>query len=386
MSNRPHIHYSCQNIDEDDIAAVTQALRSDFLTQGPAIETFEQAITTYVKAPHTIALSSNTAGLHVALMALGVRCGDTVWTSPLSFVASANAARYVGASIDFVDIEPDTGNICAKILGAKLRDAEKNNTLPKAIIIVHYAGRACDMDAICALKKQYGFILIEDAAHALGADYDNAAPIGSDPRSDAAIFSFHPVKPVTTGEGGAIVTHNSNTADAMRALRSHGITRDAEKFKNPNMPAWYYEQQALGYNYRMCELQAALGASQMKKLSRFIDSRRTLSQRYPKLLKNLPITLPPASDKSGWHLYPIQLQKNRDDVFTKMRAANIGVNVHYMPIHLHPYYQQLGFKAGDFSHAETYFNGLLTIPLHPRLTSDDQEYVANTLREIVQQQ
>ncbi|MBY0407815.1 MAG: DegT/DnrJ/EryC1/StrS family aminotransferase, partial [Rickettsiales bacterium] len=245
------IHYSCQQIDDEDIEAVTAALRSDFLTQGPAIPAFEESLCASVRAPHAVAVSSATAGLHIMYMALGVTCGDRVWTTPMSFVATANAALYLGAKIDFVDVDEHTGNMCPKALAEKLSQAEKSASLPKLVAIVHYSGRACDMEAFYALKAKYGFALVEDAAHALGADYANGKPIGSDPRSNATVFSFHPVKPITTGEGGAILTHDANLAHELRMLRSHGITRDSATLEQKNMPAWYYEQQLLGFNYRI---------------------------------------------------------------------------------------------------------------------------------------
>lgn len=374
---RPFIHYSCQSITEQDIEAVASVLRSDFLTQGPAIEAFEHALQTTARAPHAVAVSSATAGLHLACMALNLTAGDRAWTSPMSFVASANAARYLGAHIDFVDIDESTGNISPEKLEKKLQ----SESPPRLLIVVHYAGRACDMEEIYTLKAQYGFHLIEDAAHALGARYKSGAPVGSDPRTDATIFSFHPVKPITTGEGGAIITHNAHIAATVRALRSHGITRDAAQLKQKNLPAWYYEQQTLGFNYRMTDIQAALGASQMKRLEEFMQTRRSLAARYETLLNELPLTLPPPSDKSGWHLYPIQLKNPglRDTVFTTLRAANIGVNVHYMPIHLHPYYAGMGFRRGHFPAAENFFDGLLTIPLHQSLSLTDQDYVAQQL-------
>ncbi|NBO17913.1 MAG: UDP-4-amino-4,6-dideoxy-N-acetyl-beta-L-altrosamine transaminase [Proteobacteria bacterium] len=373
-----YIHYSCQQIDEGDIAAVTRVLQSDFLTQGPSIDAFEAALASCAKAPHAVALSSATAGLHLACLALGTGPGDTVWTSPISFVASSNAALYTGAGIDFVDVEPETGNMSMIALAEKLR---ATRTPPKAVIPVHYAGRACDMEALYALKAEYGFSIIEDCAHALGAKYANGTPIGSDNRSDAAVFSFHPVKPITTGEGGAVITHHAPIAQSVRTLRSHGITRDSAHMERRHMPAWYYEQQSLGFNYRMTDIQAALGVSQMKKLEGFIRMRLFFAERYPQLLSGLPLHLPPADAGSGWHLYGVRLHDapRRDETFRKLRAANIGVNVHYMPIHLHPYYQKMGFAQGQFPQAETYFEGLLTIPLHPGLTPDDQDYVAQQL-------
>ncbi len=382
--SKAFIPYSCQLIEEDDIEAVVRVLRSEWLTQGPDIEAFEKNVATYCKSPHAVAVSSATAGLHLACMALGIGEGDLVWTSPLSFAASANCARYVGAEVDFVDIDSDTGNMCVSALKTKLEMAEKTGRLPTCVIPVHYAGRACDMPAIHALKEQYKFSLIEDAAHALGGRYGDGTPVGCNPASDMAVFSFHPVKPITTGEGGMVTTHNPELAERLRQLRTHGITRDTAKLQKKNRPAWYYEQQSLGYNYRITDMQAALGSSQMAKLDRFIDRRRALAERYLTLLKSLPLMLPLPDRHSGWHLYAVRIdpsrtQTTRDEVFATLRAQNIGVNVHYMPIHWQPYYQSLGFKEGQFPKAEAFFNQELSLPMHPRLSDKDQDFVAQTL-------
>lgn len=381
------IHYSRQSIDEEDIEAVVRVLRSDFLTQGPAIEQFEQGVARVAATPAAIAVSSATAGLHLACIAAGIASGDTVWTSAISFAASANCARYVGAHIDFVDVDTDTGNLCPQELAEKLAKASAAGTLPKALIVVHFSGRTCNMEAIYALKEQYGFSVIEDAAHAFGAFYPTGKPVGSDSRSLAVVFSFHPVKPITTGEGGAITTHDAQFAKKLRMLRTHGITRDPEQLEQANMPAWYYEQQLLGYNYRMTDIQAALGESQSKKIHRFNDARRQLATRYANILDGLPLLLPPADNHSSWHLYVVRLSAgtrlSRDDAFRKLRAENIGVNVHYMPIHLHPYYQRLGFSKGQFPKAEAFFDQALSLPLHQGLVLSDQDFVAQTLRDIL---
>ena len=384
----PFIPYSCQLIEDDDIEAVVAVLRSDWLTQGPNIEQFEKAVAGYCGVPHGIAMSNATAGLHLVCMALGVGAGDLVWTSPLSFTASSNCALYVGAQVDFVDIDPATGNMCVQALTEKLEVAKRTGRLPKLVIPVHYAGRACDMDAMGALKDKYGFALVEDAAHALGAHYANGAAIGGHAASDAVVFSFHPVKPITTGEGGVVVTRDAKLADKVRLLRTHGITRDAALLQQTNMPAWYYEQQELGYNYRITDFQAALGTSQMGKLNRFIAARRAVAARYDVLLQGLPLLLPPLDARSGWHLYPIQLDTTRcsvgrDTVFEQMRAQSIGVNVHYIPIHLQPYYQALGFTQGQFPKAEKFFAHCLSLPVHPRLTQADQDVVVAALKNIL---
>ncbi|MDE3016634.1 MAG: UDP-4-amino-4,6-dideoxy-N-acetyl-beta-L-altrosamine transaminase [Pseudomonadota bacterium] len=377
---RPFIPYSRQTIEDDDVEAVVRALRSDWLTQGPAIERFERAVADYCGAPQAVAVSSATAGLHLACLALGVSEGDVVWTSPLSFAASANCAHYCGAEVDFVDIDTGSGNMSVAALAAKLGEAARARRLPKLIIPVHYAGRACDMEAIGALKERYGFHVIEDAAHALGAQYADGSPVGGHAAADAAVFSFHPVKPVTTGEGGMVVTQDAGLADRIRPLRTHGITRDPSQLQQKNMPAWYYEMQRLGFNYRITDIQAALGISQMAKLDRFIRARRTLAERYRHLLRNSPLTLPPPGVYCGWHLYVVQVDA-RDAVFEKMREQNIGVNVHYMPIHLQPYYRALGFKEGWFPKAEAFFKGALSLPLHPRLTEREQDDVVAALRD-----
>jgi UDP-4-amino-4,6-dideoxy-N-acetyl-beta-L-altrosamine transaminase len=377
----PFIHYSCQQIDEDDIEAVTAVLRSDWLTQGPAIDAFELALRDYCNAPHAVAVSSGTAGLHLACMALGIGAGDLVWTSPMSFVASANCARYMGAEVDFVDVDPESGNMSVVALADKLEAASRSGRMPRLVIPVHFAGRACDMASLYALKTRYGFMVMEDCAHALGARYTDGKPVGSNALSDAAVFSFHPVKPITTGEGGAVVTHNPALAAQVKTLRSHGITRDSSQMQQKNNPAWYYEQQQLGFNYRITDIQAALGASQMHKLERFMSARRILAQGYETLLQELPLRLPPADAHSGWHLYVVQMdRKLRDSVFQAMREKNIGVNVHYPPIHLHPYYRQLGFGPGQFPNAEAFFAGALSLPLHPGLSETEQDYVALALK------
>lgn len=376
---QPFLHYSCQRIEEDDIDAVVEVLRSDWLTQGPSIDRFEESITSYCGASYGVAVANATAGLHIACAALGVTEGDLVWTSPMSFVASANCARYLGAEVDFVDVEPDTGNMSVSALQTKLEAAQKKGRLPKVVIPVHYAGRACDMEGIHALKKRYGFKIIEDSAHALGAQYANGKPVGSYSESDATVFSFHPVKPITTGEGGMVITHHKSIADKVRLLRSHGMVRDAALLENASMPAWYWEQQSLGYNYRMTDFQAALGTSQMHKLDQFIAKRRELARRYAQLLQGTAVGLPPASDYSGWHLFVVQLGAKRDAVFKAMREAKIGVNVHYMPIYLHPYYRALGFAPGQFPQVEAFFAGCLSIPLHQGMSASDQERVVDTL-------
>lgn len=376
------IPYSKQDINDADISAVTQVLQSDFITQGPAIEKFEHALTSYCGATHAIAVASGTAGLHLICLALNLTKEDVVWTSPISFVASANCARYIGAHIDFIDIDSATGNICINALKEKLQTAKHANTLPKAIIIVHYAGRPCDMKQIKALTAPYDIILIEDAAHALGAT-DGSHRIGSCKYSTATMLSFHPVKSVTTGEGGAILTNDDTIATRIKLLRSHGITRENEQLIDKNQGSWYYEMQYLGYHYRITDIQAALGISQLTRLDTFIHKRFLAAQYYDQKLSNLPLILPPLDKNSAWHLYPIQLSPDahisRRKLFEALRLANIGVNVHYIPIHLQPYYKSLGFNHGDFAQSELFYDRVVSIPIFATITQEQQDYVIDTL-------
>lgn len=380
------IPYSRQHIDEDDINAVTEVLRSDFLTQGAAIPSFEDALKTYCQSEHAIAVSSGTAGLHLLCLALNISKGDRVWTSPISFVASSNCALYVGATVDFVDINTNTGNICLHALKAKLELAQKTNTLPKLLIVVHFSGLSCEMDRIAELTAPYNITIIEDAAHALGATYQNK-PVGSCVYSQASLLSFHPVKSITTGEGGAITTSDHAFAEKLRLLRSHGITRDPLHFKNHAHGAWYYEMLDLGFHYRLTDIQAALGTSQLQKLDNFIAKRREIAQRYTTLLQDLPLILPTYNHESAWHLYAIQLKapldKTRKEVFDFLRHENIGVNVHYIPIHLQPYYQGLGFKEGNFPQAEHFYNRVLSLPIYPDLTLEQQDHIVAKLWHIL---
>lgn len=380
------IPYSRQEIDEEDIAAVTAVLRSDFLTQGPAIKTFELALTRYCGAAHAVAVSSCTAGLHLICLALGLGKGDRVWTSPISFVASANCAFYTGAQVDFVDIDPVTGNMDPDRLEEKLASAQRKKRLPKLIIPVHFSGSSCDMVRISALAQRYGIKVVEDAAHALGA-FCKGVPVGACTHSDATLFSFHAIKSITTGEGGAVLVKDPTLAKKLMILRTHGITRDAECMESSSPEKWYYEMQELGYNYRLTDIQAALGISQMKKLDDFIHRRRTLAQRYRQLLAALPLTLPPTDEESAWHLYPVQLTEEasitRSALFDKLRTRGIGVNVHYIPVHLHPYYRRLGFKPGNFPMAEAFYARILSLPLFPSLSEAEQKSVVYRLEELL---
>ncbi len=377
--------YGKQSLDEADIAAVVEVLRSDFLTQGPAIPRFEKAVADWCGARHGVAMANGTATLHCAAQAMGLGEGDWLWTSPITFVASANAGRYCGAGVDFVDVDPDTVCLCPERLEIKLKAAEKDGRLPKVVVPVHFAGQSCDMPRIHALSEKYGFKILEDAAHALGGSYEGER-IGNCKWSDAVSHSFHPVKIITSGEGGMITTNNDELAWRIGTLRTHGITRDPERMTREADGPWYYQQLELGYNYRMTDIQAALGASQMGKLEAFAARRRALADQYDEALAGLPVR-PLARDLrgvSGWHLYMVRLdltaiRKTRREVFEAMRAQGIGVNVHYIPVHLQPDYERLGFKRGDFPEAERYYEEAITLPLFPAMTDEDVGRVKEAL-------
>jgi len=373
------IPYGRQSISEEDIRAVTDTLRSDHLTQGPAVPAFEDAIKNYCGAAHAVAVNSATSALHLACLALGVDKDDTVWTSPVTFVASANCVLYCGARIDFVDIDPATFNISVAALAEKLaQTAKTGGKLPKAVITVDMCGQSCDMAGVHALAQQYGFKVIEDASHAVGARYRNG-PVGDCRYSDIVIFSFHPVKIITTGEGGMALTNDAELARKMALLRSHGITREASEMTGPPEGPWYYQQIDLGFNYRMTDLQAALGASQLRRLEEWVVRRNALASRYQGKLNGLALTLPATvSDAySGWDLYVVQVKEKsrRKEIFTGLREDGIGVNVHYIPVHLQPYYRKLGFQAGQFPAAEDYYRGAISIPLFSSMTDADQDRV-----------
>ncbi|MEX3016821.1 UDP-4-amino-4,6-dideoxy-N-acetyl-beta-L-altrosamine transaminase [Gymnodinialimonas hymeniacidonis] len=381
------IPYGRQSISDDDVAAVSEVLRSDFLTQGPRVPEFEQAVAAYCGVAHGVAMNSATSALHVACMALDVGPGDLVWTSPISFVASANCARYCGADVDFVDIDPANSNMSAALLADKLAAAKASGRLPKVVIPVHLAGRSCDMAAIADLANEYGFSVIEDASHAIGGRY-YGNPIGCCEFSDITVFSFHPVKIVTSAEGGMAMTEDPELASRMERLRSHGITRDeGEMHESPHGP-WYYEQVELGYNYRMTDLQAALGLSQFGRIETFIEARHKIAARYDTLLPDLPIKLPvpvPTDQgRSGLHLYPVRVDQTRGAppravVFRRLRAAGIGVQVHYIPIHIQPDFKQFGFEHGQYPAAEAYYAEALSLPMFPALTEEDQDTVVAAL-------
>lgn len=384
----PLIPYSCQDIDAADVAAVERVLRSAFLTQGDEVPTFERAFAERHLVRHAVAVSNATAGLHIACLALGVGPGQLVWTSPNSFVASANCAVYCGADIDFVDIDATTRNLSVQALEDKLALAERQGRLPDVVIPVHFAGLPCDLKGIRGLADRYGFKILEDASHATGAMYAGA-PIGS-AYGEAAVFSFHPVKIITTGEGGIVTTNDDALAARLRLLRSHGITRDRDQMQHAPEGPWYYEQQLLGFNYRLTDMQAALGRSQLGRMDDMRARRAALADAYQELLAPLPLRLParPHYAESSWHLYVVELDPcvtsiSRAEVFSALRTAGIGVNVHYMPIHLQPFYRARGFEAGQFPVAERYYSRAISIPLFPRLTEKQQRDVVDALAAIV---
>lgn len=381
------IRYGQQDITPADIDAVVDVLRSVHLTQGPQIQAFEQSVLGHTGARHAVAVNSATSALHIACLALDLGPGDWLWTSPNTFVASANCALYCGAQVDFVDIDPQTYNLCPQQLEQKLKVAQSQGKLPKIVVPVHLAGQACDMAAIHALSQTYGFKIIEDASHAIGGRYQGE-PIGNCRYSDITVFSFHPVKIITTAEGGMALTNSDALATRLGLLRSHGITRDPDLMDGPIAGPWDYQQIALGYNYRMTDMQAALGCSQMSRLNDYIDTRHRIAQRYRDLLGDLPLQLPwqHPDSHSAYHLYVIRLQLDRTtrthrDVFEALRAADIMVNLHYIPVHTQPYYRRMGFKAGDFPQAEQYYREAISIPMHPTLTEAEQDQVAHCLRE-----
>jgi UDP-4-amino-4,6-dideoxy-N-acetyl-beta-L-altrosamine transaminase len=381
------IPYGRQDIDDDDVAAVVAALRSDFITQGPAITAFETAVARYVGAPHAVAVCNATAGLHIAYLGLGLSAGDRLWTVPNTFVATANAARFCGAEVDFVDTTPDTYLMDVEALAAKLAHARRQGRLPKIVAPVHFAGQSCDMAAIRALADDYGFKIVEDASHAIGAVYLDDK-VGDCRFSDLTVFSFHPVKIVTTGEGGIVTAKDPGLAKRLGELRSHGTTRDPSRMEGPSEGPWYYQQIELGLNYRMTDLQAALGVSQMKRIDAFVKRRRALAARYDEALANLPLVLPAQNPqgRSAFHLYPIQLRleslgRGRREIFDSLRAAGIGVNVHYIPVHLQPYYRRRGFKPGDFPQSERYYERAISLPLFAAMTDAEQEEVVARLSD-----
>ena len=383
------IPYGRQDITQADIDAVVAVLRSDHLTQGPQVPLFEQAVASHVGAKHGLAVNSATSALHIACMALGLGPGDWLWTSPITFVASANCALYCGAQVDFVDIDPRTYNLCPQALERKLQLAQQQGKLPKVVVPVHLSGQSCDMAAIHALSLQYGFKIIEDASHAIGGRYQGDF-IGNGRFSDVTVFSFHPVKIITTAEGGMAMTNSDELAYKMALLRSHGITRDPAHMTHEPDGLWYYQQIDLGYNYRMTELQAALGLSQVTRLDSYVASRHTLARRYDTLLADLPITLPwqHPDSYSGLHLYVVRLKldqitKTRREVFEALREQGIGVNLHYIPLHTQPHYQRMGFKSADFPESQNYYAQAISLPMYQTLTEEQQDRVVAVLKSVL---
>lgn len=385
------IPYGRQDITEDDLAAVREVLTSDFLTQGPRVPEFEAIVAEATGAAHGVAVNSATSALHVACMALGLGEGDWLWTVPNTFVASANAGLYCGARVDFVDIDPESFNMCPKALATKLEQARVAGRLPKVLIPVHLTGQSADMEKIGALARRYGVRVIEDASHAIGARFDGR-PVGACTFSDITVFSFHPVKIVTTAEGGVAVTQDADLAARMRRAASHGITRDPSLMSHPSDGPWYYQQIELGYNYRMTELQAALGISQMQRLGDYVERRRASAAIYDTALADLPLDLPWQDPRSAsaWHLYVIRLKLDRltlshRAVFEALRAAGLGVNLHYIPVHTQPYYRRFGFAEGDFPNAEAYYKRAISIPLFATMTEAQQQEVVRILRAVMVQ-
>ena len=377
------IPYGKQDIIKSDIDAVIQVLKSDYLTQGPVVPKFENSVALHTGAKYAVAVNSATSALHIACLALDVKPGDSVWTSPITFVASANCALYCGATIDFVDIDPNSYNMSISALRKKLELAKKTNTLPKVVIPVHLAGQSCEMIEIHKLSCKYGFKVIEDASHAIGAEYLDK-PVGSCLYSDIVVFSFHPVKIVTSVEGGMAVTNNSELASTMQQLRSHGITRDPSEMIGPTDGSWYYQQLHLGFNYRMSDVHAALGLNQMKRLKEFVIKRNSLASNYDSLLKDLSINIPIQSKEcfSSFHLYIIRIPEksqtfDRLQVFERLRSNGIGVNVHYIPVYRQPYFQKFNFSYKDFPESEAYYSEAISLPLFPNLTKQQQEEIIN---------
>jgi UDP-4-amino-4,6-dideoxy-N-acetyl-beta-L-altrosamine transaminase len=375
------IPYGRQDITDDDIDAVVRVLRSDFLTQGPVVPLFEDAVSRSVGAKYAVAVNSATSALHIACAGLGLGPGDRLWTVPNTFVASANCGLYCGAEVDFVDIDPSTWNMSAARLRDKLEAAKKAGELPKIVVPVHFAGHPTDQEQIWNLAQEFGFKVLEDASHSIGASRSGQA-VGNCRWSDVAVFSFHPVKIITSGEGGMALTNNEELAVRMRMLRSHGITRDSGRFLERAAGSWYYEQQLLGFNYRMTDIQAAMGLSQLQRLPQYVERRNSLARRYDSKMRDLPLQLPivePGS-RSAFHLYVVRVRPEfagtkRARIFEDLRGRGVGVNVHYMPVHLHPFYKRRGFSSGQYPESEAYGNTAITLPLYPKLTDDMQDQV-----------
>ena len=383
------IYYGKQNINEDDIQSVIDVLKSDFLTQGPAVEKFERTVAEYCGAKYAVAVTNATSALHIACKAAGLGHGDVLWTSPITFTASANCGRYCGADVDFVDIDDKTYNMSADILEEKLKQAKKNGKLPKVVVPVHLAGQSCEMERIHALSKEYGFTVLEDASHATGADYKDTK-VGSCKYSDMTVFSFHPVKIITTGEGGMVLTNRKDLYDKLCLYRSHGITRDADLMTHEADGPWYYQQVELGYNYRMTDIQAALGTSQMQRLDEFVARRRYLAARYNELLKDLPLRTPyqHPDTKPSWHIYVVRVdfdkvKKTKKQIFAEMKERGIMLNLHYIPVHTQSYYEKLGHKPEECPVSLRYYKEAVTLPLYYNLTDEQQDEIVKALKEVL---
>ena len=380
------IPYGHQQISEEDIDAVVAVLRSEFLTQGAVVPQFEQAMCSYTGAQYAVAVNSGTSALHLACLALGLGEGDRLWTTPITFVASANCGRYCGASVDFVDIDPSSANISIEALQQKLVQAEQVGSLPKVLVVVHLAGLSCEMEAIHQLSKQYHFAVIEDASHALGGSYQGQS-VGNGGYSDITVFSFHPVKNMTTAEGGMALTNDQRLYGRMQLLRSHGIIRDPEQMDREADGPWYYQQVELGFNYRMSDLHAALGLSQLQRLDQFMEQRTAVAERYGRLLSALPLQLPQTNDAvvSAWHLYVVQLQEEelRMELIEQLQAEGVSTQIHYIPLHTQPYYRQFGFQSGDFPEAEKYYRKCLTLPIYVELSEQEQDKIVMLLEQVL---
>lgn len=384
------IPYGRQSVTDDDIESVVSVLRSDFLTQGPVVPKFEDVISAYCGSRFAVAATNATSSLHLAAMALGLGPGDSLWTSAITFVASANCARYCGATVGLVDIDSRTVNLCPSALERKLKRAKEKGCLPKILVPVHMAGHSCDMEAIGELASVYGIRVIEDASHAIGGKFQGE-PIGSCRYSDVTVFSFHPVKIITTGEGGVAVTNDESVAQRMDLLRSHGITRDQALMDCESDGPWFYQQVALGHNYRMTDIQAALGISQMQRLDEYVMRRNELASRYHRLLRGLPLEIleVQAGTLSSYHLFVVRLKlgsikRSHKEVFVGLRQRGIGVNLHYIPIYRQPYYRSLGLNADECPQAEAYYHDAITLPLYPTLTYEDQDYVIEALGDLLE--
>ncbi len=383
------IPYGRQSINKSDVDSVISVFKSDYLTQGEVLPRFERAVARYCGANYSVAVNSATSALHIACLALGLGRGDWLWTSPITFVASSNCGLYCGANIDFVDIDLQSYNLCPKELKNKLQVAKRKGVLPKVLVVVHFSGQPCKMEEVHKLSLQFGFKIIEDASHAIGARYKNF-PVGNCKYSDVTVFSFHPVKIITTGEGGMSLTNNVELFNKMKLFRSHGITRDTSQMIGNSDGDWYYQQIQLGFNYRMTEIQAALGLSQMDRLDDFILKRHDIAQRYDKMMLDFPLITPKqdVNSFSSFHLYIIRLdlskiKKTRKQVFNYLRESGIGVNVHYVPVHLQPYYKSMGFRRGDFPKAESYYMNSISLPLFPDLKESEQDKIIKVLERVL---